>query len=121
MTHVLVHEPTSRWTAELQRHFRRTANVSIRWVPCGDELLMDRAREAENCLFVIVAKADEAALERLHQLDSRLPNAAIIVLADDPPVNWEWQARELGADVLLPDTVEKRRVTTAVECLLTAS
>lgn len=120
MSLIIVHESTSHWTAEFQRHFLGRETVSVRWFPYAEQLDSSIRSESGHGIIVWVTEANRSALERIQQLNELHSRFRIVLLVNGAEPRWEWLARELGADVVLADTVEKHRVTTAVDRLLHA-
>lgn len=104
---ILVHESVSHWTAEMERAFASSPETSFRWRPYREELL----EEVPQASLVLMAVAtDDASLDLIRQLKARHHSVPIACLIPQPHPEWEWLARELGVDLVLPDTMEKDRV-----------
>lgn len=115
---LLIYERRSRWTAELERHFSGNDQLLIRWRPHQDDLL-EEARDAEAAL--LVADGSDAELQLIIQLKQSAPALRMGCLVSEAASNWEWLARELGTDFVLPDTTEIQRVAWSIERLIAAA
>lgn len=110
---LLVHEPASFWTAEFERSLASVGRVSVRWFPRAADLLA----EADATDVVILAlPAGEAGLRLITDLHRRV--RAILCLVGEVSTEWEWTAREAGADSLIPETTGCEQVWQAVAQLL---
>lgn len=114
---VLVFEPTSHWTAELERAGGTGPQMLVHWKPYPADLLQECRAQPPRVIVLSVSPGDES-LDLLRNVRESAPAARLVCLVEGDPAEWEWLARELGADVVLPDSVEKQRVVTAVGRLL---
>jgi DNA-binding NarL/FixJ family response regulator len=114
---LLVHEPTSHWTAALERGLGPRRDWQVLWKPYAGDLL-DACRNSDVRAVVMAASGDEQSLDLLREVRAAAPGAQILCLAEDDRPDWEWLARELGADAVLPDVVEESRIVSAVARLI---
>jgi|GEM_PF-3487285 hypothetical protein len=112
---LLIYERSSHWTAELERLFSGRDQLSIRWRPHKDDFL-NEALDADTVL--IVADGSDAELGLIRHLRQASSVLGIGCLVSNSALNWEWLARELGADFVLPETTEIQRVAWSVERLI---
>lgn len=119
MHHVLVHEPVSHWTAELQRGLREVGEMTVRWVPHLVDVREACSQGRVDLLVVVDSNIDSDRAPLFWECLKAAPHKlkTMLLTADESPA-WEWTARELGFDVVLPETSEKRRVVHAVRRLL---
>lgn len=110
---LLVHEPTSLWTAEFERQLLPDPGLRIRWRPDFGDLLAESTRQT---LAVLVLSPEEESLEKVSQLHTRTAGILCLIAGEDFP--WEKAARELGADVVLPETTTKYSVLDSLRKLL---
>jgi len=116
---ILVHEPVSLWTAELERQFESEPAIVLRWRPYREELLEEWSGAQ---LAILVVGAGDESLELIRVLRaSRSSGPAIACLVKEGALQWEWCARELGADVVLSDLTEKARVADALRRIIHAA
>ncbi|SFI55474.1 hypothetical protein [Planctomicrobium piriforme] len=115
MGNLLVHEPTSHWTAEIERTWAKRPDVSIRWRPYRESVL-EELPGAD--LVLLVVAPDDAALDFLRQLHRLAPQAILICLVSEEIQEWELLARELGATAILPDTAMNQQVIELLEVQL---
>jgi hypothetical protein len=110
--HILVHEPVSRWTAELERAFLPFPEIGFRWRPYRKELMEELTLAS---LVLLVVAPDDPSLDLIREIkriDRSLPIACAISV---PHPEWEWVARESGVDIVLPDTSEIERVACSLQ------
>jgi len=110
--HILVHEPVSHWTAELERAFLNHPEIGFRWRPYREELLDELTLAS---LVLLVVAPDDQGLDLIRQIksiDRSLPIACVISAIHS---EWEWLAREAGVDIVLPDTSEIERVAYSLQ------
>jgi len=113
--YVLVHESVSHWTAEMERLFAEHTEIIFRWRPYREELF-DELHLAS--LILLVVAPDDDSLSLIQQLKSTQRSLPMACLIKQMSVEWEWLARELGADVILSETTEKWRVAHSLRRLL---
>ncbi|HWL10845.1 MAG TPA: hypothetical protein VNQ76_20730 [Planctomicrobium sp.] len=118
MARIFVHEPTSLWTAELERTFATQRDVSFRWHPHASDLLND-ASQAD--VMVLVVSPEDASLDLIRGIRSRNSAARLICLVNEEEPDWEHLARECGVTSILPDVSVKFRVIELIEQLLSVS
>jgi DNA-binding NarL/FixJ family response regulator len=118
MVRILIFEPTSNWTALLERSFLSQTDRQCRWQPFFPDFLAEiRAGNADVAL--VVTTADDAGLAELANLrEAAPPTLRIVCLTAGDNPQWEWGARELGADVVLPDVSEAQSLVRAVDRLI---
>jgi DNA-binding response OmpR family regulator len=118
MIRLLILEPTSRWTAVLERAFATDADRQCRWQPFFPDFLAE-LRTGNADIAVVVTDANDNGIAVLTDIQQAAPpdvRIVCLVAGDDP--QWEWAARELGADVVLTDVCEQRHVSGALDRLI---
>ncbi len=112
MPHILIYERTSLFTAELQRSFNAIADVQVRWAPH----LIDFKSQARFASLVLmhVEELDLKTLDLVQELKEQTSCPWLLLLKDQAP-ELEWTLRELGADAVLLDTVQKSRLIELVK------
>jgi len=113
--YVLVHESVSHWTAEMERLFAEHPEVVFRWRPYREELIGELHLAS---LALLTLTPDDESLSLIQLLKSTERSVPISCLMTQMSVEWEWVARELGADVILSETTEKGRVAHSLRRLL---
>ncbi len=110
-----VFEPTSLWTAELERAFAGQNLVKFRWHPHRKDFL---ANADVPRLAILAVSADDDSIELITQLRQANPSAGIICLVKEDDHDWEALARECGATAVLPDVTQKSEVIALVRRML---
>jgi len=109
---ILVHEPVSHWTAELERAFLSHPEIGFRWRPYREELLEELPLAS---LVLLVAFPDDSSLDLIRQIKGADRTIPIACAISAPHPAWEWVARELGVDIVLPDISEIGRMVCALQ------
>jgi DNA-binding NarL/FixJ family response regulator len=119
MQRVIVHEPVSLWSAELQRGLRESGEVTVRWAPHPLDVREACAVGQAEVLVLVDAEGDAERLCQIWESIRTAPHPAKrVLLTGNHTEEWEWTVRELGFDVVLPETTEKHRVVHSVRRLL---
>jgi len=109
---ILIHESVSHWTAELERAFAASPETTFRWRPYREELCLETPLAS---LILLVVTADDQSLELIRQLKAIDDSVPIACLIPQEFPQWEWVARELGVDIIYPDTVEMGRIAFSLQ------
>ncbi|WP_437205707.1 hypothetical protein [Planctomicrobium sp. SH664] len=118
MNRILVYEPTSRWTAELEKMLAGRGDT-VRWRPHFADLLTDLHEQSPRLIVYVVCAPDDQALQQLRNLlRTGRPTRLLCLTSEPEATHWEWLARELGATSVLPDTLSPLQFREAVELLL---
>ncbi len=116
MRNILIHEPTPRWTAILERTLSLRDGNTIAWRPHAIDLAED-IRATPDSLIIIACPPHPDSLDLVSSL-TQSGTSKILCIVDDEDFGWECLARELGATAILPATVEQKRLLESVVALL---
>ena len=110
---VAVLESSPQFTAALERALVDRPEVDVLWRPYRDDLL-EICRSTPLAAVILVIKSDDAALTLLRTVRDLIPDVPLLCVVEELFDEWEWTARELGADVVLADVVAKEEFVRSV-------